>query len=116
MALIKLCVEYACERESVEVIPCVTKTRAISMALACVCSTSSWARALVVPRTQSLERIEISGTSCVGMALRMIWAMGEIGGEAMLIPRWWSAMASVRAIVMGEEELARAAAESDWSW
>ena len=110
---IKLCVEHACERESVEVIPCVIKTRAISMALARVCLTSSWARALVVPSTQSLERVEISGTNCVGMARRMIWAMGEIGGEVMLMPKWWRAMASVRATVMGEVELARAAAESD---
>ena len=112
----KLCVEYACERELVEVIPCVTKTRAISRALARVCSTSNRARALVVPRTQSLERVEISGTSCVGMALRIVWTIGETGGRAMLMPRWWSAIASVRATVMGEEELARAAAESDWSW
>ena len=108
--------DEACERESVEVIPCVTKTRAISMALACVCLTSSWARALVVPSMQSLERVGISGTGCVGMACRMIWAMGEIGGEVMLKPRWWRALASVRATVMGEVELARAAAESDWSW
>ena len=51
----------------------------------------------------------------MGMDRRMIWAIGEIGGEVMLMPKWWRAMASVSATVMGEVELARAAAESDWS-
>ena len=50
------------------------------------------------------------------MALMMICAMGETGGEMMLMPKRRSAMARVRATVTGEEEVARAAAESDWSW
>ena len=42
--------------------------------------------------------------------------MGDVGDERMLMPTSGRAMERVRAIVMGEVGLARAAADSDWSW
>ena len=42
--------------------------------------------------------------------------MGDIGEEMMLMPQERRAMEKVRATVTGEVELARAAADSDWSW
>ena len=50
------------------------------------------------------------------MACRMISVMGDVGDEMMLMPTSRRAMERVRAIVIGEVELARAAADSDWSW
>ena len=50
------------------------------------------------------------------MARKMICVMGDVGDEMMLMPQRRRAMERVRAIVIGEVELARAAADSDWSW
>ena len=50
------------------------------------------------------------------MACRMVCVMGDVGEEIRLMPRVRRAMERVRAIVIGEVELARAAADSDWSW
>ena len=47
------------------------------------------------------------------MACRMICVMGDVGDEIMLMPTRRRAMERVRAIVIGEAELARAAADSD---
>ena len=49
------------------------------------------------------------------MARRMICVMGDVGEKMMLMPQR-RAKERVRAIVIGEVELARAAADSDWSW
>ena len=54
--------ERACERESVEVTPCVIKTSATSVAAVCMDRMSRCASDLVVPIMQSLERRESSGT------------------------------------------------------
>ena len=47
------------------------------------------------------------------MARRMICVMGDIGEEMMLMPQTRRAIERVRATVIGEVELARAAADSD---
>ncbi len=50
------------------------------------------------------------------MARRMICVMGDVGEEMMLMPQRRRAKERLGAIVIGEVELARAAADSDWSW
>ena len=46
----------------------------------------------------------------------MICVMGDVGEEIILMPQARRAMERVKAKVTGEVELARAAADSDWSW
>ena len=52
----------------------------------------------------------------MGTACKMICVMGDVGEAIMLMPQARRAMERVRAKVTGEVELARAAADSDWSW
>ena len=58
----KSVVEQTCDRDSVEVTPCVVRASVISVAWVGVCRVMSWASDLVVPSIQSLERRESSGT------------------------------------------------------
>ena len=106
----------ACRKDSVDMMPCVTNARVISVAAVRACRIMSWASGLVAPRMQSVEIRESSGTGYSGTARRMICVMGDVGDEKMLMPARRRAMERVMAKVMGDVEQERAATVSDWSW